>query len=75
MGTLIKLLLGGLGPLEGYKTYIGMALTAISAALWYMDANHPAIDLIAAIMVGLGLGDKVGKQRAADEAGAKKGKK
>ncbi len=58
------MLLKGLGPLGGYKTYIGLALVALDAVLRYMDNSHPALDVIAAVMVGLGLGDKMGKERA-----------
>ena len=64
MNFIIKMMLKGLGPLDGYKTYIGIALAALAAGLHYYDANHPALDLIAAIVTGLGLGDKIGKERA-----------
>ncbi len=72
MGTLIKLMVGNLGFLDGYKTYIGMALVALDAVLRFYDAGHPALDVIAAVMVGLGLGDKMGKERAAVPARKKK---
>ena len=65
MKAIIGLMLKGLGPLDEYKTIIGGALVAIDAVLRYFDAGHPALAVIAAIMVGLGLGDKIGKQRAA----------
>ena len=63
-GMVIGWLIKGLGPLGGYKTYIGIALVALDAVLRYMDNSHPALDIIAAVMVGLGLGDKMGKERA-----------
>ncbi len=61
---LIGMLLKGLGPLGGYKTYIGIALMALAGGLRVVDANHPALDIIAAVVTGLGLGDKMGKERA-----------
>ena len=61
---LISMMLKGLGPLGGYKTYIGLALVIIAAGLRYFDADHPALDVIAAVMTGLGIGDKMGKERA-----------
>ena len=72
---IINMLLKGLGPLSGYKTYIGLVLVVLDVVLRYFDNGHPALDVIASVMVGLGLGDKIGKQRAADELGSKKGKK
>ncbi len=65
MNFLISMLLKGLGPLGGMKTYIGFALVALDAVLRYYDNGHPALDVIAAVMTGLGLGDKMGKERAA----------
>ena len=63
-GMIIRMFLKGLGPLGGLKTYIGIALIALEAVLRYMDASHPALPIIAAVMVGLGVGDKMGKERA-----------
>ncbi len=63
-GMIIGMLLKGLGPLGGYKTYIGLGLVILDAALRYFDNSHPALDVVAAVMVGLGLGDKMGKERA-----------
>ena len=61
---IIGMLLKGLGPLGGYKTYIGLALVVLDVVLRYFDNGHPALDVIASVMVGLGLGDKMGKERA-----------
>ena len=63
-GMIIRMFLKGLGPLGGYKTYIGLALVVLAAGLRYFDADHPALDVIAAVATGLGLGDKMGKERA-----------
>lgn len=63
-GMIIRAFLKALGPLGGYKTYIGIALTAIYAGLFYYDAHHPALAILASVMTGLGIGDKMGKERA-----------
>ena len=68
VNLVIGFLIKSLGPLGGYKTMIGAALLAIDAGLRYYDSGHPALDLIAALIMGLGLGDKMGKQRADNEA-------
>ena len=69
---IIGMMLKGLGPLGGYKTYIGLALVVLAAGLRYFDANNPAIDIIAAVMTGLGLGDRIGKQREVNNLAGKK---
>ena len=68
VNLVIGLLLKTLGPLGGYKTIIGIALIAAEAALRFWDASHPALAIVAALITGLGLGDKMGKQRADDDA-------
>jgi hypothetical protein len=64
MNIIISMMVKSLGGLDGYKTYIGIGLAALAAGLRYWDANHPALDMIAAIVTGLGVGDKMGKERA-----------
>ena len=64
-----KILLKGLGPLNGWKTIAGIVLAVVNLAAQYMDVMPAALptqfgDIIASVMVGLGLGDKMGKERA-----------
>ena len=64
-----KVLLKGLGPLNGWKTIAGVVLGVVNLAAQYMDVVPAAIptqfgDIIASAMIGLGLGDKMGKERA-----------
>jgi len=63
------MLLKGLGPLNGWKTIAGLILAVVNLAAQYMDVVPAALptqfgDIIASVMVGLGLGDKMGKERA-----------
>ena len=65
-----KILLKGLGPLNGWKTIAGVVLGVVNLAAQYMDVVPAALptqfgDIIASVMIGLGLGDKMGKERAA----------
>ena len=64
-----KILLKGLGPLNGWKTIAGIILAVVNLAAQYMDVMPAALptqvgDILASVMVGLGLGDKMGKERA-----------
>ena len=66
----VGMLLKGLGPLNGWKTIAGVTLAVINLAAQYMDVVPAALptqfgDIIASVMIGLGLGDKMGKERAA----------
>ena len=63
MNIIIGMLLRTLGPLDSYKTIIGIALSAIYAGLYYFDATHPALAILAAVMTGLGVGHKMGKSQ------------
>ena len=63
------MLLKGLGPLNGWKTIAGLILAVVNLAAQYMDIVPAALptqfgDIIASVMIGLGLGDKMGKERA-----------
>ena len=64
-----NILLKGLGPLNGWKTIAGNVLALVNMAAQYMDVVPTALptqvgDILASVMVGLGLGDKMGKERA-----------
>jgi len=64
-----KILLRGLGPLNGWKTWAGIALAFLDAAAQLLGVV-PAVlptgltEIIPSILIGLGLGDKMGKERA-----------
>ena len=65
----VGMLLKGLGPLNGWKTIAGLILAVVNLAAQYMDIVPAALptqfgDIIASVMIGLGLGDKMGKERA-----------
>jgi len=64
-----KILLRGLGPLNGWKTWAGIALALIDGvahAFGVVPAVLPTglTEIIPSILIGLGLGDKMGKERA-----------
>jgi hypothetical protein len=64
-----NILLRGLGPLNGWKTWAGIALAVIDAIAQYFDVVPAALptgltEVIPTILIGLGLGDKMGKERA-----------
>ena len=64
-----RILLKGLGPLDGWKTWIGIALAIIDGIAQFYDVVPATLptgltEIIPAVIIGLGLGDKVGKERA-----------
>ncbi len=67
-----KILLRGLGPLNGWKTWAGILLAVIDGVAQFFDVVPVVLpiglsELIPTILISLGLGDKMGKLRAADE--------
>ena len=79
----INMLLRGLGPINGWKTVAGIVLAVVNLAAQYMDVVPAVIpahlgEVLSSVMIGLGLGDKMGKERANGSnatAKAPKGKK
>ncbi len=74
-----RILLRGLGPLNGWKTWAGIALALIDAvahAFGVVPAVLPIglTEIVPSILIGLGLGDKMGKERAVIEGGKSKKK-
>ena len=64
-----RILLKGLGPLDGWKTWVGIALAIIDGIAQFYDVVPATLptgltEVIPSILVGLGLGDKMGKERA-----------
>ncbi len=64
-----SMLLKGLGPINGWKTWAGIGLAVIDAAAQYFDVVPAALptgltEVIPSVLIGLGLGDKMGKERA-----------
>ena len=64
-----RILLKGLGPLDGWKTWAGIALAILDGIAQFYDVVPAALptgltEVIPSILVGLGLGDKMGKERA-----------
>ncbi len=64
-----KILLRGLGPLNGWKTWAGIALALIDGVAQFFGVVPAALpagitEIIPSILIGLGLGDKMGKERA-----------
>ena len=69
VNMVIRMLLKGLGPINGWKTWAGIGLAVIDVAARYFDVV-PAVlpahlsEVIPSVLIGLGLGDKMGKERA-----------
>ncbi len=64
-----SILLKGLGPINGWKTWAGIALAVIDAVAHYFGVVPAALptgltEIIPTVLIGLGLGDKMGKERA-----------
>jgi hypothetical protein len=71
MQTLINMMLKVLSPINGWKTWAGIGLAVINLAFQYLDILPAALppqvgDVVASVMIGLGLGDRMGKERAAN---------
>ena len=67
-----KILLRGLGPLNGWKTWAGIMLAVIDGVAQFFGVVPVILpagisELIPTILISLGMGDKMGKLRAADE--------
>lgn len=66
-----NILLKGLGPLNGWKTWAGIALAVIDGIAQFFGVV-PAVlptgltEIIPTILIGIGLGDRMGKARAAN---------
>ncbi len=65
-----KVMLRGLDWSNGWKTWAGIALAVIDGIAQYFDVVPAALptgltEIIPSILIGLGLGDKMGKERAA----------
>ena len=68
-----KILLRGLGPLNGWKTWAGIMLAVIDGVAQFFGVVPAALpiglsELIPTILIGLGMGDKMGKLRSDDES-------
>lgn len=71
----IGLLLRGFGPINEYKTIIGIVLGALYAGLEWYGIGHEALAILAGVMTALGVGHKMGKHPNADDGSKPKGKK
>ena len=65
-----RVLLKGFGPFNGWKTWAGIVLAVIDAVAQYFGVVPAALptgltELIPTALISLGLGDKMGKERAA----------
>ena len=71
-----RILLRGLGPFNGWKTWAGIALAVMDGVAQFFGVI-PAVlptgltELIPTILISLGMGDKIGKMRAENETGKK----
>ena len=64
-----SILLKGLGPLNGWKTWAGIILAIIDVIAQYLGVVPAALptgltEVIPTVLIGIGLGDKMGKERA-----------
>ena len=72
-----RMLLRGLGPFNGWKTWAGIALAVIDGVAQFFGVV-PAVlptgltELIPTILISLGMGDKMGKLRAEETKPRKK---
>ena len=71
-----RILLRGLGPFNGWKTWAGIALAVMDGVAQFFGII-PAVlptgltELIPTILISLGMGDKIGKMRAENKTGKK----
>ena len=71
-----RILLRGLGPFNGWKTWAGIALAVMDGVAQFFGVVPVALpagltELIPTILISLGMGDKIGKMRAENETGKK----
>ena len=72
-----KILLRGHGPLNGWKTWAGIMLAVIDGVAQFFGVVPVILpaglsELIPTILIGLGMGDKMGKLRAEETKPRKK---
>ena len=72
-----KILLRGLGPFNGWKTWAGIALAVMDGIAQFFGVVPAALpagltEMIPTILISLGMGDKMGKLRAEETKPRKK---